>query len=203
MLYVAEQQKIIGRAAKSKAIAPQNVNPFIKLLNQQDPKEAKDILDSFSRKLLLPVRDVPEQYLVVNWGNLNYVPVIRNFGSWDLATGGGLKGTFANGGDLKVNIRNGVISHGGRQFELAALDIVGRQNGKLERQHTLWGGRKQEYFAVSNSIDGSFYPMDEASYHSLMVQMLIAEPVTFEPYFTLVIDRAPYIRVYRLNLNRI
>ena len=28
---------------------------------------------------------------------------------------------------------------------------------------------------------------------------LVAEPKTFEPYFTLVVDRLPQARVYRLN----
>lgn len=199
MLFTAEQQKMTDRKTTSTAIAPQYANPFIKLLTQQDPVQAQGLLDAFNRKLLLSNRELPEQYLVVTWGNLNFLPVIRNFGSLNLVTGGALKGTFAGGGDLKVSIRNGVISHGGISFELAALDTVGRKNGKLARERTTWPGRKREYFALSNHMDGSFYPMDEASYHSLMVQMLIAEPETFEPYFKLVIDRAPHIRVYRLN----
>jgi dolichyl-diphosphooligosaccharide--protein glycosyltransferase len=202
MLFTAEQQKKAGNELKSNGSVPLYANPYNALFTKQDPKEVRDLMDGFSSKLQFSRGDVPEQYLVVTWENLNYVPVIRSFGSWNVITGESLKGTFATGGNLRVDIRSGVISHGGRQYELAAMDMVGQQSGTLERQHNAWPGRKQDYFGVANSMDGSFYPMDEASYHSLMVQMLISEPERFEPYFKLVIDRAPHIRIYRLNVNQ-
>jgi dolichyl-diphosphooligosaccharide--protein glycosyltransferase len=200
MRFTAEQQagRSIGTADLS---APQYHNPFIKLLAGQDPQQAQRLLDSFNNNLPSSARKLPEQYFAITWGNLNYLPVMASFGSWNLATGKSLKSTFGTGGDLKVDIRNGAISYQGRRFELAALDMVSEQNGKLARQHNNWTGHRPDYFAVANSMDGSFYPMDASSYHSLMVQMLIAEPELFEPYFKLVIDRAPHIRIYRLNVN--
>ena len=199
MLFTAQQQKKGIRAATAGAIVPQYDNPFSGLMNKRETKQARDLMDGFGAKLDRNSGDSPEQYLVFTWDNLNHVPVIRDLGSWNPATGETLKGTFAGGGRLEVDLGNGVISHRGRRFELAAMDIVRRQNGQLEKQRKSWQGRKQEYFTVLNSADGSLYPMDEGSYHSIMVQMLIAEPESFEPYFTLVIDRSPHIRVYRLN----
>jgi dolichyl-diphosphooligosaccharide--protein glycosyltransferase len=203
MLFTAEQQKQAGKVLSSKMSVPQYANPFNKLLNkEQDPLKTQDFLDGFGRKLHIPYSNIPEQYLAVTWENMNYIPVTRSFGSWNLVTGESLKGTFAGGGDLKVELRNGLISHKGKKYELTALDMIGLHNRKMEIRHTVWPGRKLEYFALANKIDDSFYPMDESSYNSLMVQMLVAEPEKFEPYFTLVIDRAPHIRIYRLNLNQ-
>lgn len=201
MRFTAEQQKSRGGEMKATERAPQYVNPFHKLISMHEPKQAQDLMEGFGSKMQLSGRDLPEQYLILTWDNLKYVPVIETFGSWNLLTGTSAKGAFPDGGDLKVDIRNGLISYRGKRFELAAMDMVSRQNGRLDRQHQSWQGRKEEFFSVANSMDGSFYPLEDASYNSLMIQMLIGEPVGFEPYFQLVIDRAPSIRVYRLNQN--
>ena len=41
--------------------------------------------------------------------------------------------------------------------------------------------------------------MDRTIYKSMMVQMLIAEPVEFKPYFELVADHYPWARAYRVR----
>jgi dolichyl-diphosphooligosaccharide--protein glycosyltransferase len=39
--------------------------------------------------------------------------------------------------------------------------------------------------------------MDGKIYDSMMVRMLLDEPAKFEEHFELVMDRAPWVRVYR------
>jgi hypothetical protein len=41
--------------------------------------------------------------------------------------------------------------------------------------------------------------MDDAAYQTMMVQMLLNNPREFAPYFALVVDRFPFVRIYRVN----
>ena len=46
-------------------------------------------------------------------------------------------------------------------------------------------------------MEGELFIIDRKSYNSMMVPVLLDEPAKFEEHFELVMDRAPWVRVYR------
>jgi hypothetical protein len=77
------------------------------------------------------------------------------------------------------------------------MDFI-RRDGSFHQYQWHSGGRVR---IVANELSGEILVMDGEARRSLMAKMLLDDPAAFEPYFTLVVDRAPWARAYRVNTD--
>ena len=195
--FTASQQKALGLIQeRHNALVPLYRNPFTKLLNKKDPKSAQDFMQGLKTQPPSSRQGFPGQYMIVSWDNLKIAREISIFGTWDFASGDSTPGQIIRTkGKIKFDMQKGTLYEDEKSFKVSAADLLSEHG----RKHYAWPENKKGIFVIRNAIIDSMYLMDESVYNSLMVQMLIREPETFEPYFKLVIDRFPFIRVYRLN----
>lgn len=149
-----------------------------------------------SRHSPVPGATLPEQYLVVSWEGL------RN-GRWPL--------WFASSrpqaaqtpqawpvlavSPKRINIDEGWVELQEGVFALSQLDIFQATGGHVQRA---WP-REKGLAAVLNLGNAELLLFDEASRHSVMARFLIDSSMAFADRFELVIDHAPWVRIYRLR----
>jgi len=83
----------------------------------------------------------------------------------------------------------------GQQIPVDSLDILEADNA---REYTTWPNGSGLHLLI-NRLANQAYLMEKKMYDSLMVQMLIADPDSFNPHFALVDDLYPWVRVYKAN----
>lgn len=139
---------------------------------------------------------LPEQYFIVAWDNMPYLGILSSLGNRSLDTGAswGGKSSAVPGATLDL-ARGALRAPTGQTAALAGLTLV-EQDGTVRTLDWLRPGAP---YAVVNRRTGESYVMEARVYNSMAVRMLLGAPREFEPYFTLVVDRAPWCRAYRVN----
>ena len=92
-----------------------------------------------------------------------------------------------------VNQETGLMLMPGQQIPVDSLDILDANN---TWEHTQWPNGSGLHLLV-NRLANQTYLMEKKMYDSMMIQMLINDPDSFEPYFELVDDLYPWVRVYK------
>ena len=195
MAATARSQAASGELEREGADEPRYPNPFLQLLHDL-PAGAKDPLRAIEGAAQGTCSGMPEQYLVVSWDTVKLAKTISELATWDIATGSSRPGSiFPVSGNIDFDLKRGAITVDGAPHPARAAAIMtAKGTGRYN-----WPANTSSPFLVGNNDSRELFAMDAAIFGSLMVQMLVAEPKRFEPYFTLVVDRLPYARVYRLN----
>ncbi|WP_459899307.1 STT3 domain-containing protein [Desulfobaculum senezii] len=168
-------------------------------LAQMGAEKAQAFVESLARER----REWPvtgrQQFLTVGWENLRIATWITRFGHWKLdsgAAGGGSSKRLLQG--TSFDLENGRAHIDGiGVVPLATMDFI-RRDGSFHQYQWHSGGRVR---IVANELSGEILVMDGEARRSLMAKMLLDDPAAFEPYFTLVVDRAPWARAYRVNTD--
>jgi hypothetical protein len=127
---------------------------------------------------------------------MRFVGWISHFGTWDPVTGQDdrAKSSRIRGGTLDA-VRGIVTAPGNKRAALSEIVLIDKES-RIHRNSWLRFGAPA---CVANAHTGELYLMDERMLDSMMVSMLLGDPAQFKPYFTLVVDKAPYARIYRAN----
>lgn len=145
----------------------------------------------------LPVDRVSPQYLVVSWEGLRT-------GRWPLWFAQPRQDRLnrqpppwplADVSPKRLNIDKGWVEVDGTAIALAELDVLDGRGGRL---HRTWD-RKKGFAAVVNLGDAALLLFDAASRRALFARLLLDDPGLFAPHFELVVDKAPWARIYRVR----
>lgn len=137
--------------------------------------------------------DLPAQYLVLSWENLRLAGWIGYYGAWDLVAGTSSPGKMQQiQGEIRIDSVSGTLTLNGRLIALDSMDVL-EENGP---RRFAWPNGSGSHLLI-NQLSRQVFLTDTRMYRSMMVQMLIADPSSFEPYFELVDDRYPWARVYK------
>lgn len=188
-------QQSAGPVADPGSRFPIYPNPFSDLIQHLPPEEIRHFLDGLNRPKAAWSHDLPEQYLVLTWKSLQRAHTILSYGTWDFVKGRSGPGTFMMVRERAgFDMRKGIMTVRNRTYRLRSKDtITGRQSKRFT-----WP-RKKGWHAVFRTDDRVTLLMDGMAYQTMMVQMLLNNPRAFAPYFDLVVDRFPFVRIYRLN----
>lgn len=168
----------------------------MKGLNALGPRKAMDFIEGLRTNTLETTTPAPEQYITVAWDNFHFMNWISYYGSWDLVEGTGYRGTKKAVPGGRVDARRGIaMNAAGRKAKLSELIMVTR-DGKIRTRSWMRFGAP---YCIANQMTGEMYILDSRQYNSMMVQLLLGDPSDFEPHFSLVVDRAPWARVYRVK----
>jgi dolichyl-diphosphooligosaccharide--protein glycosyltransferase len=171
---------------------PYLANP-VALLEDKGPEGAMAFVESLAEEDKEFSGDLPPQYLVLTWQNLNLAYWISYFGNWNLEDGEASPGRIRQiRGEASFNTRRGTVKLRTREIPLEELTLI--QQGNIRTKS--WPNGSNVY-AVLNQVAGELYLMDGKIYNSMMVRMLLQDPSQFSDHFELVMDRAPWVRVYR------
>ena len=158
-------------------------------------EDAQAMLDSLAEVRRAWPEDLPEQFLLLSWDNLNLSHWITTFGNWDLATGQGVGGRLQRvPAKLDVDLDAGTIV----QAEGEAIPMDGFFLVAEEPREFLWENDSGRFAVYVDDLQ-LFLLMDRVLYRSMLVRMLLADPEEFAEHFELVTDRSPWIRVYRVR----
>jgi dolichyl-diphosphooligosaccharide--protein glycosyltransferase len=137
--------------------------------------------------------DLPSQYFVVSWENLRLASWISYYGNWDVVTGTSSPGKIQQvKGEVRIDSVTGALRLSGKSQILDSVDVIDDKQGKRFE----WPNGSGMHL-VLNQMSKQVFLMDTKMYGSMMVQLLIADARSFEPYFELVDDKYPWTRVYR------
>lgn len=157
------------------------------------PQGTKEFLRRLAREDL-SWDPLPEQYLVVTWENMRIAGWISFFGHWDVETGVSAPAILQPiAGKTDIDTQAGLLMNGGRTFALEKLFFV----GPPPRQMAWNAGSGLN--AIVNEAANSIHIADNRAFGSMMVQLLIGDPAAAAPYLELVVDRYPWVRVYRVR----
>jgi dolichyl-diphosphooligosaccharide--protein glycosyltransferase len=195
----ATQIQAYENNATQYATSPAMWQPYlfdpIARLRTMGPKKAQGFIDSLSNKPMSWSQDLPEQYLLFSWENLKLAYWISYYGNWNIETGKTHPGKIQMlHGSLQFDLKQGQIHQGQYHIPLDQMAIVTRQKTEKHSWHNDSG-----IFAVFNQLSNELYLMNKNIYESLMIQMLISEPSTFNKYFELVVDHYPWSRAYQVK----
>ena len=140
--------------------------------------------------------NLPEQYFLLSWDNLNLSRWITIFGNWDLRTGQGEGGRLQRvRSEIRFDLETGILSlEEGEEVALKGFLHVGGGGPREFR----WDANTNHY-AVFNDALKQFLLLDETLYKSMLVRMLLADPEEFTEHFELVVDHTPWVRVFRVR----
>ena len=196
MTFTACRQKAAGELERRGAALPAYPNPFLQLFHDMPPARAQELVQGMESEMQDECGPIPEQYLVVSWDTVKIAKTISSLATWDLATGSSRAGTiFPVAGDIQFDMKHGGITVDGISHAARGVAILSEKGAK----RFSWPSNRTSPFLIGNMLNRELFAVDGSIFTSLLVQMLAAEPKAFEPWFTLVIDRLPYARVYRLN----
>lgn len=157
------------------------------------PQGTKEFLRRLAREDLA-WGPLPEQYLVVTWENMRIAGWISFFGHWDVETGVSDPAVLQlMVGKTDIDTRAGLLMNRGRTFALETLFFVGPPP-----RHMVWNA-SSGLNAIVHEAAGSIHVADTRAFGSMMVQLLIGDPAAAAPYLELVVDRYPWVRVYRVR----
>ena len=157
------------------------------------PRESSEFVDNLAVNDLDLPADIPAQYFVVAWENLRLASWISYYGTWDVVTGTSSPGKIQQvRGDIRFDSTKGTLGVNGKSQPIDSLDIIDDNQSKRFEWPSGTG-----MHVLLNQMSKQVFLMDSKMYRSMMVQMLIADPKSFEPHFELVDDKFPWTRVYR------
>jgi dolichyl-diphosphooligosaccharide--protein glycosyltransferase len=140
----------------------------------------------------------PPQYLVTSWDALALLPWIQYYGSWDFERGTGTTSSVVLIVQPKaLDLGTGMFqSRNGASQAVASVDVPDGQDSLHYDYLANEGGPHLLLNRASNSVA----LLNDAAYQSMLVQLLIRPVGSDSPGgdFDLVVDRAPFARVYRL-----
>jgi len=188
-------QQSAGPAADQGSRTPLYRNPFPGLIQNMPPADIRVFLQELKRPKAAWSHDLPEQYLLFTWEGLQRAHTVLSYGTWDFVKGNSGPGYVMMIRERStVDMETGIMKVKDRTYPLSSKDVITDD----QRKHFTWP-QKNGRHAVVRPADGVTFLMDDTAYQTMMVQMLIAEPQNFEPYFELIVDRFPYARIYRVN----
>lgn len=201
-LMAAERKKLIGeRIARGDKPDVDAVLDFYSIdpmanIGEMDPREAQEFIESLAFREYKPEVEIPEQYFVLAWDNMNLASWINRYGSWDLASGAKAPGHFSMlSAQAEFNLKRGLIR---AQEKTAALSGMIMIMGNGQRRQFSWPNGTGLY-VIAHRGTGQMYIMDDNIYNSMLVQMLLGDPTRFGEHFELVVDRSPWARAYRVK----
>jgi len=145
----------------------------------------------------LPAGPLPEQYLVVSWEGLR----TGRWPLWFAASQEDRKQAEPGPWPLtavapkRLNIDEGWAELDEGVFALAELDIVNATGG---HRHRSWP-RDKGLAAVLNLGNAELLLFDRASRKAMFVRLLVDQAPADADHFELVVDRAPWTRIYRVR----
>ncbi len=164
-------------------------------LDKMGRENAKKFIDSLKQKIL-PIKNIPSQYLVLSWENLKLAYWICYFGTWDISLGEAFPGKIQSvSGKIEINLGSGEMTINNKNIKLDGILIIDKHGRTREMTYS----HGTDIYAILNELSNELFLADSIIYHSNMVQMLLKPPKEFAPHFTLVIDHAPWTRVYKVN----
>ncbi|NWH05251.1 STT3 domain-containing protein [Desulfobacter latus] len=170
-------------------------NPFQDMIQKMAPEEIYLFLHGLKWPKAAWSHDLPEQYLMLTWDDLQKAHTILSYGTWDFVNRKPSPGCFIMiRRRTEFDMRKGVMTVKNKTYHLSSKDMISAQ----KKAHFTWP-RKKGWHAVLQKDDGITFLMDDTAYHTMMVQMLLNNPKKFSPYFDLVVDRFPSVRIYRIN----
>ncbi|MDQ7031947.1 MAG: STT3 domain-containing protein [Desulfonauticus sp.] len=169
----------------------------VRKLNLMGPEKAQLFIDSLRNKEIVQAPDIPAQYVIFSWENIRLGYWITYFGNWNLITGKGIHSRIQTVyGGVNIDLKNGYLNWRQKKIPLLKLLIIDKKTGRSREK--VWPQVKG-VCALYNSYINKLILVDRSMYDSLMVQMLLKDPEEFNPYFTLVVDRFPWVRIYKVN----
>lgn len=188
-------QQSSGPATVADGQLPYYQNPFPDLMRKLTPTAFNSFLQDLKRPKVAWTHELPQQYLVLTWEDMQRAHTLLSYGSWDFVQGRPGPGEFfVIREHAEYDLDSGLMTVGNKVYQLSSKEMI-TGNG---RQYLTWP-QENGWHAVARIVDGVTFMMDDAAYQTMMVQMLLAEPERFEPYFELFIDRFPFVRIYRIN----
>lgn len=191
----ALQQRAAGPLLAPDTRHPLYPSPFPNLLGTLPPVSRQFFLDGLRHPKVAWSHELPEQYLVVTWENLQRAHTILAYGTWDFIAGRPDRGNFRMIRQrASFDMDKGLMKARGKTYRLRSKEIISDNTGK----RVSWP-RHEGWHAIEKTDEGFIYLFDDGGYQAMMVQMLLADPARFQPYFDLVLDRFPSARIYRIN----
>ncbi len=188
-------QQSAGPMEEQGARIPIFPNPFPNLIQGKSPDDILLFLHGLTQPKVAWSHDLPEQYLVLTWEGLQKAHHILSYGTWDFVKGQSGPGNFIMVRERAgFDMRNGLMKVGNRDYTLSSKVIITNR----EKKHFTWP-RENGWHAVLRTADGVTFLMDDTAYHTMMVQMLLTEHEPASPYFDLIVDHFPLVRIYRVN----
>jgi dolichyl-diphosphooligosaccharide--protein glycosyltransferase len=134
-------------------------------------------------------------YFVVSWENLRLAGWISYYGNWDIVTGTSSPGKMQRiQGEVRIDSAAGSLMINGQPMSIDSLNVVEEKGTKRFE----WPNGSGSHVLINQGARQVFL-MDDKMYRSMMVQMLIAPPELFAEDFTLVVDRFPWVRAYKVK----
>ena len=125
------------------------------------------------------------------------MPSITYYGNWDLESAEATRGVVEHlSQPTAVDIDRGVITVSGREpVLLSSLDVIDVSGSDhLEFEHNPNG-----FHLLVNSAVAESALLDDRTYHSTAVQLLIRPIDEINSTFEIVVDRAPHARIFRVQ----
>ena len=167
-------------------------NPVAEI-QKMDAKAARQFVSDLAQGETVSTT-VPN-YFVVSWENLRLAGWISYYGNWDIVTGTSSPGKMQQvRGEVRIDSSSGSLAVNGQPMPIDSLDVV-EENGT---RHFEWQNGSGSHVLINQAARQVFL-MDQKMYRSMMVQMLISPPGNFAEDFTLVIDRYPWVRAYKVK----
>lgn len=189
------QQQSAGPAKALGSRIPVYLNPFADLIQDMTPLDIHLFLQQLKKPKAAWSHDLPEQYMVLTWESLQKLHNILSYGTWDFMQEKPGPGNFMVVRErAEFDMHKGVMTVRNRTYHLSSKDMI---TGS-KKKHFTWQ-RKNGWHAVSRTAERITFLMDDAAYNTMAVQMLLAEPQDFAPYFDLIVDRFPFVRIFRVN----
>ena len=195
MLYFGHVVQREGRKSSADPIISLLAGNPVTELMQMDASVARDFLDNNLRVNHQPWPDAPPQYLTLSWENLRLASWISYYGNWDIVSGTSSPGKMQQvQGEIRVDSSTGSLVVNGKPMSLDSLDVV-EEGGT---RHFEWPNGSGMHVLI-NQQSRQVFLMDAKMYKSMMVQMLIRPPQDFAADFTLVVDKYPWARAYKVK----
>lgn len=142
---------------------------------------------------------VEPQYFVTTWEGLPSLSWITYYGNWDFSSMSGLLGYVKYPiQHPSIDMRTGeLLAPSERRERLASIDVLGDDT----TDHQEFEGNQGGHHLLLNSATGEGIILDDRSYNTLLVQLLILgrEQLISTDEFELVIDRYPHLRIFRIS----
>jgi len=168
-------------------------NPMAEI-QKMDAVAAKQFLVDLTEADQIQPSTVPN-YLVLSWENLRLASWISYYGNWDIVSGTSSPGKMQQvQGEIRVDSATGSLVVNGKPMNLDSLDVV-EEGGT---RHFDWPNGSGSHVLI-NQLSRQVFLMDAKMYRSMMVQMLIRPPQDFADDFTLVVEKYPWARAYKVK----
>ncbi len=164
-------------------------------LNDRSPAELQRYFGDLATTDDAWPADLPPQYLVVTWMNLHQPHWILYYANQNLVTGASSPGTaLLVYGNVDIDQENGILQAVELTQPLDTFMVIQEGGTTLYDWPNASG-----WSAIFNQTAGEFFLMENQVRESMMVRLLLDDPAEFADYFEVVLDRYPWVMVYRLK----